>query len=338
MKRSLMTASSPRRVLLVEDHLDWRAILEDNLKALGLDRGGSMLRVASSFEEASKALRQDGPWNLLVSDMGLGGDIRPPLGIRLAEVALEKRVPTLVVSGTMKMTVKHVSRLFTRFKIAGFHGKDDFDASAFRKDVRNVLARAGAPLPPDDARRGRTLAATSRKKKQVLVLHGRNPHAVTAVTEFLRALGLSVWTFKDARDDLGGSPYTGAVIRNGMEKSAAILVLFTPDEKAALKRAYWLGSDRQSDKQRWQARPNVLFEAGMALGIDERRTILVVMGSRTARLSNVDGRQFTQLDNRVPGRRELRGRLRAVGCDVDMETDDWRNYRRSGDFEKSIIT
>jgi len=56
-------------------------------------------------------------------------------------------------------------------------------------------------------------------------------------------------------------------------------VLFTPDDEARQRDEFHTPHDEAYETELTpQARPNVLFEAGMAMGRDERRTILVQLG------------------------------------------------------------
>jgi predicted nucleotide-binding protein len=56
-----------------------------------------------------------------------------------------------------------------------------------------------------------------------------------------------------------------------------IVVLQTPDDVAKLHESLTYPGDAETQAQ-MQPRANVLFEAGMALGRDEARTIIVELG------------------------------------------------------------
>ena len=78
-----------------------------------------------------------------------------------------------------------------------------------------------------------------------------------------------------------------------------------------------------------QARPNVLFEAGMAMGRCEVRTILVQVG-KLRPFSDVGGRHVVRLTNSSVQRQELAMRLKNAGCTVDLSGTDWHS---TGSFE-----
>lgn len=78
-----------------------------------------------------------------------------------------------------------------------------------------------------------------------------------------------------------------------------------------------------------QARPNVLFEAGMAMGRDHGRTILVELGV-VRPFSDVAGLHVVRLDDTPERRQELAQRLRAAGCVVNTDGSDWYRADRFG--------
>jgi len=79
---------------------------------------------------------------------------------------------------------------------------------------------------------------------------------------------------------------------------------------------------------RGQARPNVLFEAGMAIGRNADRTILVELGDLRP-FSDAAGRHLIRLDNEPRAHKSLADRLITAGCSVDMTGNHWMG---AGDF------
>lgn len=125
-----------------------------------------------------------------------------------------------------------------------------------------------------------------------------------------------------------GSPYIGQVLDAALDHAAAIVVLMTPDEIAYLQPQYGHGAGDAETQPAPQARPNVLFEAGMALGRDPKRTVLVEVGD-VRPFSDVAGRHAIRLTNSSEVRQELARRLATAGCDVDVRGTDWHS---AGDF------
>ena len=74
------------------------------------------------------------------------------------------------------------------------------------------------------------------------------------------------------------------------------------------------------------------FEAGMAMGRNEDRTILVELGTLRP-FSDIAGRHVIRLDNTTQRRQELAQRLQAAGCPINLNGTDWH---KTGDFEAAL--
>jgi Predicted nucleotide-binding protein containing TIR-like domain len=125
-----------------------------------------------------------------------------------------------------------------------------------------------------------------------------------------------------------GSPYIGEILDAAFLDAQAVVVLITPDEIAYLRPEYATGVDDPEREPVAQARPNVLFEAGMAMGRHSDRTILIELGDGRP-FSDVAGRHAVRLDDSPPKRKDLAQRLETAGCAVDMTGADWLT---AGDF------
>ncbi|WP_082460169.1 TIR domain-containing protein [Frigoribacterium sp. Leaf8] len=158
---------------------------------------------------------------------------------------------------------------------------------------------------------------------KVFVVHGRNLAARDAMFSFLRSLSLQPIEWDQAIAATGqGSPYVGQVLDTAFEQGQAVVVLLTPDDVAYLRSEYAHGDADPEAEPTGQARPNVLFEAGMAMGRNPERTILVELGSLRP-FSDVAGRHVLRLSNEAPSRKSLAERLRTAGLDVDMTGSSW---------------
>jgi len=103
----------------------------------------------------------------------------------------------------------------------------------------------------------------------------------------------------------------------------AVVVLMTPDDEAYLRKEFQTNHDELHEKNpTGQARPNVLFEAGMAMGRDAKRTVLVEIG-KLRPFSDVGGRHILRLNNTSERRQDLADRLKNAGCDVNLTGRDW---------------
>lgn len=170
--------------------------------------------------------------------------------------------------------------------------------------------------------------------RAVFVIHGRNSAARDAMFAFLRALGLLPIEWSQAVVATGRpSPYVGEVLTAAFASAQAVLVLMTPDDEAQLRAPFRAAGDPPHESEMTpQARANVVFEAGMAMAWDEKRTVIVELG-RCRPFSDIGGRHVLRLDDSSQRRQELAQRLGAAGLAVDMTGTDWH---RAGEFEDSL--
>jgi predicted nucleotide-binding protein len=169
----------------------------------------------------------------------------------------------------------------------------------------------------------------SANPDRVFVVHGRNQQAADSMFAFLRALGLKPIEWDQAVAMTGkGSPYVGEVLDVAFREGQAFIVLLTPDDISYLHTDYASGENDPETDPKGQARPNVLFEAGMALGRNEERTILVELGD-VRPFSDVGGRHVLRMDNSPQKRQALASRLETAKAAVDRIGSQWLT---AGDF------
>ncbi|MFX0577693.1 TIR domain-containing protein [Nocardia nepalensis] len=160
-------------------------------------------------------------------------------------------------------------------------------------------------------------------RRQVFVIHGRNAPARQAVFTFLRSINLTPIEWSRALDLTGSAaPYIGDVLTAAFTHAQAVVVLQTPDDIAYLDRRLCDDPDDPETRPQSQPRPNVLFEAGMAMGSFPERTVLVEFG-RVKVFSDIHGRHSVRLDNSIGKRQMLAQKLQTAGCDVDLTGTDW---------------
>ena len=186
---------------------------------------------------------------------------------------------------------------------------------------------------------GATLETTSRVEQQlrpptdaqdVFVVHGRNSAARNAMFEFLRSIGLHPLEWSEATIYTGKpSPYIGEILDAAFSKAHAFVVLFTPDDEARLRQEFRVDGDPPHETElTGQARPNVFFEAGMAMGRYPEWTVFVELGSLRP-FTDTAGLHVIRMDGSSQRRQELAQRLEAAGCPVRLEGTDWHT---AGDF------
>ena len=160
--------------------------------------------------------------------------------------------------------------------------------------------------------------------RKVFVIHGRNELARKGLFAFLRAVGLEPIEWSEAVHATGqGSPYIGDVLDAAFSAAQAVVVLQTPDDVAYLHESLTYPGDPECAAQ-MQPRPNVLFEAGMAMGRNPERTIIVELG-QVKSFSDIHGRHVVRLDNSSEKRQALATRLATAGCTVKLVGTDWHS-------------
>lgn len=199
---------------------------------------------------------------------------------------------------------------------------DDSEEDAVPVEVREtVRAVAAEVVGPGD-------------RRSVFLVHGRDRAAAQAMRDFLRAMRLEVIDWEHAVALTGEpSPYVGDVVFAGMKLADAVVVLLTPDDLVRLREDLQ-GEDEAADDKfvRGQARPNVIYEAGIADALGRSRTVLAEVGNVRA-LSDLGGRNTVRFDGSPASRSRLAGRLKAADLQLDTSGEDWLT---SGDFETSM--
>lgn len=176
--------------------------------------------------------------------------------------------------------------------------------------------------------RSRHRTPPRRRGTSVFVVHGRDEGSRRALFQFLRDLGLRPIEWNQAIKMTGeASPYVGTILDTAFREAAAVVVLLTPDDEARLKKKYRKQRDQAFEKQlTGQARPNVIFEAGMAFGRSPQNTVLVQLGE-VRPMSDVAGRHIVHLSNNPKSLQELATKLANAGCNVDTSGTDWLSAR-----------
>ncbi len=172
-----------------------------------------------------------------------------------------------------------------------------------------------------------------KKIKEIFLVHGRDNDANKGMTDFLRSLNLKVIEWSEAKKDTKGTnPPVIEIVKEAI-KNKAVLVLLTPDEVTFLRK--WLYSDKKDSEPVVQSRPNVLFEAGLALGANPYHTVIVSMGDSRIP-SDLLGLHIDRFDGTQECRKALADALEKAGCEINKNGTDWLGKAGKDDFEKSF--
>ena len=172
------------------------------------------------------------------------------------------------------------------------------------------------------------------KLRRAFIIHGHDLDARDELAQFVRAAGLDVLHFDLAESDAGRIETILSKVRNGIRDADVVIVLLTPDEQAAFHNPrtgdYMERSARKEELGGWQPRPNVLFEAGVAIGVAESKTILVKLGP-VREISDLGGLKFIDLDADTAKQQLLQAFSRIIGDDFSPPPRAKRNL--SGRFD-----
>jgi predicted nucleotide-binding protein len=243
---------------------------------------------------------------------------------KASEALLDRHLAALVVASENGINIQRYSTAQDRAQIRGTlrpggsgAPQPELNTAPERKAKRQIRGKQNQNV-------------TKPKDNSVFVVHGRNEKLRRSFFDFLRALGLKPLEWeKVVLMTRKTNPYVGEILDNTMAKVQAVVVLFSPDDEARLRPELLTRTDGRSEKQlRGQPRPNVLFEAGLALGRHPDKTILVEVG-KLRKFSDIAGRHVVRLSNEYSKRNDLANRLENLGCKIDKQGTDWTT---AGDF------
>jgi predicted nucleotide-binding protein len=237
------------------------------------------------------------------------------------------------IDGVLASIPEHLKQRGFQVAVDAVRRKDEFEGHALKAHTNREIEMLKREHALAMIQKEEHVAKVEAKdKRKVWVVHGRNLKARDAAFTFLRAIGLEPMEWGEALALTGkGTPYTGEVLDHAFAEAQAVVVLITGDDMARLGTRYVEANDPPEETEPTpQARPNVLFEAGMAFGKYPDRTVLVHLG-RTRPFSDVVGRNVLYISNDLRKRQGLADRLRTAGCDV--KTDHRTDWHTAGDFD-----
>jgi predicted nucleotide-binding protein len=198
-----------------------------------------------------------------------------------------------------------------------------------------IAATASVPMSASRAK-GKARRIAKTKENTVFVVHGRDSKLRDAMYEFLGALGLKPQEWGHAIRSVtrrGGNPYVNDAVNRIMEEAEAIVVLLTPDDEVRLKDQFCSTDERKTEGQlQDQARPNVIFETGIAIGAYHKKTVIVSVG-KVKPFTDIGGMHILNMNGSDAARNEFSKRLEMVGCTINTDGDHWL---RAGEFSPAV--
>lgn len=160
------------------------------------------------------------------------------------------------------------------------------------------------------------------QRKNVFVVHGRNIKARDALFAFLQSLQLNPIEWIEAVSNSGAAKTIDQIVTEGIKRADGIIILMTPDDEVSLRPELRNETDHDEINYRFQSRPNVSFEAGLAMGLLRDRTIFVSLGE-VKPFSDIQGIPYLVLDNSPKSRHDLVTMLKSIGLDVNDKSSDF---------------
>ena len=178
----------------------------------------------------------------------------------------------------------------------------------------------------------------STDPRKVFVIYGRHDRAKEEVFAFLRMIGLLPIPWGEAvRLTKSNAPFIGKILEAALPQAQAVVVLLTGDDEVQLIKSEFFiedNEDRELSSTPYQPRPNVIFEAAMALSTwHADKTILVEVGKDVKICRGIVGRHRIKLSNHLKHRWELVNSLKAAGCDVRVPNNELLRTIGNFDFE-----
>ncbi|ABE39399.1 hypothetical protein RPD_2164 [Rhodopseudomonas palustris BisB5] len=240
------------------------------------------------------------------------------------ETGLERHLAALLLAMRNDINVNRFSTKDERADVSTFLG-----SSPRRNHDPAPVQRVEAP-----AKRAAPAKKSKRRTtgKTIFVVHGRDNALRESMFALLRALDLDPleWDQAIRRARRGANPFVGDVIDTVMDQAQAVLVMLTPDDLVQLKGVFVEPHELDTEgRQQSQARPNVLFEAGLAMGRHPEKTLMVQIG-HVKPFSDIGGRHMLRFNGSPASRNDLVGRLEMLRCDLVRDGRDWLNV---GDFD-----
>jgi predicted nucleotide-binding protein len=246
-----------------------------------------------------------------------------------------------------EVSAKHLPRKLAAISLAARH---KLPIHRFASDEELAQLRGAAPMRHNDGVSSSAVAerkslrplkkatkskVTATKDNSMFVVHGRDSKLNEDMYLFLSTIGIvpMEWDHAIKAAKGGANPIVGDVISNAMALVQGVMVLFSPDEEAKIRPKHASESDKKKNLhlKGFQPRPNVIFEAGLALGAHSDKTILVQVGD-VRDISDIAGKHLVHLDNSMTARKRLADRLESkLKFKVDLTGVVWQT---AGNFDR----
>lgn len=252
---------------------------------------------------------------------------RSQVNRRIAEVSAANHLPRNLAAISLAADNRlPIGRFATPEELAELRGSAPRQVPA--------IAPAVISKPPPGKKLVKTKVKAT-KDNSMFVVHGRDAKLNQDMYAFLASIGIVPMEWDQAIKAAkgGANPIVGDVISQAMERVQGVMVLFSPDEEAKVRSKFASATDKKRGQhlKGFQPRPNVIFEAGLALGAHSDKTILVQVGT-VRDISDIAGKHMVHLSNSFADRKRLADRLSSkLKFKVDLDGVTWQNV---GNFDR----
>lgn len=193
----------------------------------------------------------------------------------------------------------------------------DFESSNFYNQALENVTMALEILQQNEKKETEEM-----KSSKVFVVTGRDEDLRVSIFNMLRALKLEPMEWMDVLKSTGQpSAYIHDAIKKSINDAGAVVIIMAPEERAQLVEKFW--SEAGDDREYFQPRPNVIFEAGLALGIKEEKTIILQFGDIRI-FSDIFGKHIVKYKGKsreLEFKNDLFHKLQMAGCNCDAGND-----------------
>lgn len=198
-----------------------------------------------------------------------------------------------------------------------------------RENTAEELARSAPPEPASFSPGAPGTTGADVTRRRVFVVYGRDTELTSRFFDLLRAVDLRPLEWEQLVEATGrATPSLAEVVTRAPHFAQATLVLLSADDIVELHSDLYLAEDKAHERDRGaQARPNVLFELGLAVMAYPGSTVIVEVGNMRP-LSDLAGLNVIRFDGSVHAIRKVLSRLQVAGCAVDYSGTDWLDASR----------
>jgi len=206
---------------------------------------------------------------------------------------------------------------------------DIAQTSRARESTAEELARPAPPEPVTASPGASGTTGADATRRRVFVVYGRDTQLTRCFFDLLRAVDLRPLEWEQLVEATGrATPSLAEVVAYAPHFAQATLVLLSADDIVELHSDLYLDGDKAHERDRGaQARPNVLFELGLAQMAYPGNTVIVEVGNMRP-LSDLAGLTVVRFDGSTEAIKKVIHRLEVAGCAVDDSGTDWLDSGR----------